>query len=201
MLLYVRAPSAPLFDFLRSGLAPEGIRVRRLEATDTLPPDGDALFTDDAEEVANLSGLCAVLLLDHETPAPGGKSPPTVLRYPFSLGNACDALRAAGCQHHEGPNTLAAGELTLAIDTGRVARAYGRLPLHPQERHLLERLLRQPGRVLHRADIARWCFDYASPPRPGQIDVLVSRLRRRLDRDFDRPMLHTLRGVGYILHP
>ncbi|ABM27960.1 winged helix-turn-helix domain-containing protein [Nitratidesulfovibrio vulgaris] len=201
MLLTVRAESAPLIDFLRTGLAPEGVRVRSIASDAPAPIEGGALLTTDPEEPGRVPHLCAVLLLDRDTPPPKGRDAPPVLRMPFSLGALCDVLRAAGCHPLAGPNTLAAGELTLALDTGRVTRDYGILALHPQERYLLERLLRQPGRVLHRADIGPWCFDYEAPPRPGQIDVLVSRLRRRLDRNFERPMLHTMRGVGYVLHP
>ncbi len=128
-----------------------------------------------------------------------------LLRAPFAAGALVAALRAAGLAAPPGRGPLAAGVLALGdivFDpaTGRATRDFRPLSLHPQERLLLELLLRRAGTVVQRADIARWCLDYAAPSsgrvsgRPSharqahqphqahQVDVLVSRLRRTLER-------------------
>ncbi|MGJ3523842.1 winged helix-turn-helix domain-containing protein [Nitratidesulfovibrio sp. D1] len=159
-----------------------------------------------------------------------------LLRAPFAAGALVAALRAAGLAAPPGRGPLAAGVLALGdivFDpaTGRATRDFRPLSLHPQERLLLELLLRRAGTVVQRADIARWCLDYAAPSsgrvsgRPSharqahqphqahQVDVLVSRLRRTLERTVAPgspgfpgshgpavgARLRTVRGVGYRL--
>ena len=137
-----------------------------------------------------------------------------MLRTPFAAGALVAALRAAGLAGPPGRGPLAAGVLALGdivFDpaTGRATRDFRPLSLHPQERLLLELLLRRAGTVVHRADIARWCLDYATPPvgnapHAHQVDVLVSRLRRTLERAgapnaASGARLRTVRGVGYRL--
>lgn len=203
MHLFVTATDPAVRLFLEKGLVPEGIHVHAMAAGTAFPAEHGVLLTDVPMPAGELPrGISLIRLVTRQeqmqTACAAGQ---VMLRAPFSLGALYDALRASGNPPPPGIRSLAAGELCLDLDSGKVTRGYGKLHLHPQERHLLERLLRQPGRTVQRAEIALWCFDYAAPPRPGQIDVLVSRLRRTLDRDFDRPMLHTLRGVGYILQP
>jgi heavy metal response regulator len=89
----------------------------------------------------------------------------------------------------------------LAMDTARrEVRRGGRLiELSPREFTLLEYLLRHPRHVLTRTQIAEhvWNFDFFSDS--NVVDVYIGYLRRKIDRDFDRPLLHTVRGVGYRL--
>lgn len=147
-----------------------------------------------------------------------------LLRAPFAAGALVTTLRAAGLAAPPGRGPLATGVLALGdivFDpvTGRATRDFRPLSLHPQERLLLELLLRRAGSVVHRADIAHWCLDYAatpappaphSPHSPHSVDVLVSRLRRTLERaaspgspgSHGRTVgtrLRTVRGVGYRL--
>jgi two-component system OmpR family response regulator len=55
--------------------------------------------------------------------------------------------------------------------------------------------------VLSRASILEKVYDYSFDPQTNVVDVLVSRLRAKLDRDFDRKLIHTVRGAGYVLRP
>jgi len=89
----------------------------------------------------------------------------------------------------------------LAMDTARrEVRRGGRLiELSPREFTLLEYLLHHPRHVLTRTQIAEhvWNFDFFSDS--NVVDVYIGYLRRKIDRGFDRPLLHTVRGVGYRL--
>ncbi len=89
----------------------------------------------------------------------------------------------------------------LAMDTARrEVRRGGRLiELSPREFTLLEYLIRHPGHVLTRTQITEhvWNFDFFSDS--NVVDVYIGYLRRKIDRSFDRPLLHTVRGVGYRL--
>ncbi len=74
-----------------------------------------------------------------------------------------------------------------------------RLDLRPREFALLEYLMRHPGRVLSKTMILSHVWGYSFDPNTNVVDVLVSRLRDKLDRPFPDRMLHTVRGVGYVL--
>jgi two-component system, OmpR family, response regulator len=83
--------------------------------------------------------------------------------------------------------------------TRRVARGGQLLDLRPREFALLEYLLRNPGKVLSKTMILSHVWGYSFDPNTNVVDVLVSRLRDRIDRPFERKLLHTVRGVGYVL--
>jgi len=99
----------------------------------------------------------------------------------------------------EAPTTLRAGGLTMNLLTREVLRDGQVIELHPREFALLEYLLRNPGRVLTKALILEHVWDYSFDPQTNVVDVLVCRLRAKVDRDFDQPMIQTIRGVGYVL--
>jgi len=99
------------------------------------------------------------------------------------------------------PTSLRVGDLSLDLLSREVARAGRRLDLQPREFALLEYLMRNPNRVLSRAAILSHVYDYNFDPQTNVVDVLVSRLRRKIDRGFDRPLVHTVRGAGYVLRP
>ena len=80
-----------------------------------------------------------------------------------------------------------------------VTRAGRRLALLPREFQLLEELLRNKGRVVTRTALLERVWDYRFDPHTSLIDTHMSRLRKKVDEDFDRPLLHTVRGVGYRL--
>jgi two-component system OmpR family response regulator len=80
-----------------------------------------------------------------------------------------------------------------------VERAGQPLDLRPREFALLEYLMRHPGRVLSKTMILSHVWDYSFDPRTNVVDVLVFRLREKIDRGFDAKLVHTVRGIGYVL--
>jgi two-component system, OmpR family, response regulator len=97
------------------------------------------------------------------------------------------------------PTRLSLGDLSLDLLTREVTRAERRLELRPREYALLEYLMRNPGRVVTKTAILSHVWNYRFNPGTNVVDVLVSRLREKLDRGFDTKMLHTVRGAGYVL--
>jgi two-component system OmpR family response regulator len=99
------------------------------------------------------------------------------------------------------PTRLTVADLTLDLLTRRAERAGRTLDLRPREFALLEYLMRNPGRVLSKTMILSHVWGYNFNPGTNVVDVLVSRLREKIDKDFDPKLLHTVRGVGYVLEP
>jgi two-component system OmpR family response regulator len=97
------------------------------------------------------------------------------------------------------PTRLSVGDLTIDLLTRRTERAGRRLDLRPREFALLEYLMRNAGRVLTKTMILSHVWGYNFNPGTNVVDVLVSRLRDKIDRDFDVKLLQTVRGVGYVL--
>jgi two-component system OmpR family response regulator len=97
------------------------------------------------------------------------------------------------------PTTLTVADLTVDLLSRRVARAGTPLDLRPREYALLEYLMRNAGRVVSKTMILSHVWDYSFDPQTNVVDVLVSRLREKIDRPFDRKLLQTVRGVGYVL--
>ena len=81
----------------------------------------------------------------------------------------------------------------------RVTRAGQPIPLQPREFRLLEYLMRHAGQVVTRTMLLENVWDYHFDPQTNVIDVHISRLRRKIDRGFGKPLLHTVRGAGYCL--
>jgi two-component system OmpR family response regulator len=90
-------------------------------------------------------------------------------------------------------------DLTLDLRSRKVTRGGQAIALQAREFSLLEYLLRNAERVVSRTMILERLWDYSFDPQTNVVEVLVSRLRRKLDRDFPVPLIHTLRGVGYVL--
>ena len=97
------------------------------------------------------------------------------------------------------PTRLAYADLRLDLLTREVRRAEEKLDLRPREFKLLEYLLRNPGRVVSKTAILAHVFDYDFDPRTNVVDVLVHRLREKIDKDFEPKLLQTVRGAGYVL--
>ena len=91
------------------------------------------------------------------------------------------------------------GDLTLDRLSHKVTRAGEEIALQPREFRLLEYLLQNAGKVVTRTMLLEHVWDYHFDPQTNVIDVHVSRLRAKIDRDFDAPMLHTVRGAGYMI--
>jgi len=97
------------------------------------------------------------------------------------------------------PTTLQYADLKMNLLSREVFRSGHLLQLQPREFSLLEYFLRYPGRVLSKTFILEHVWDYDFDPQTNVVDVLISRLRSKVDRDFDTKLIHTLRGVGYVL--
>jgi two-component system OmpR family response regulator len=97
------------------------------------------------------------------------------------------------------PTTLTVDDLTLDLLSRRVTRGSKAVDLRPREFALLEFLMRHAGHVVSKTMILSHVWEYNFDPQTNVVDVLVSRLRERVDRPFDKKLLHTVRGVGYVL--
>jgi two-component system OmpR family response regulator len=97
------------------------------------------------------------------------------------------------------PTTLTFDDLTLDLLTRKVARGAASIDLRPREFALLEYLMRNAGKVVSKTMILSHVWDYRFDPQTNIVDVLVSRLRDKIDRPFEKKLLHTVRGVGYAL--
>jgi len=97
------------------------------------------------------------------------------------------------------PSRLHVGDLSIDLLTREIERAGKKIDLQPREFALLEYLMRNVGRVVSKTMILEHVWDYNFDPQTNVVDVLVCRLRNKVDRDFDVKMIHTIRGVGYVL--
>jgi two-component system OmpR family response regulator len=97
------------------------------------------------------------------------------------------------------PTRLAVGDLEMDLLTREVRRGGKKIELRPKEQALLEYLMRQAGKVVSKTMILSHVYDYSFDPGTNVVDVLVHRLRDRIDRGFERKLLHTVRGMGYVL--
>jgi two-component system OmpR family response regulator len=91
------------------------------------------------------------------------------------------------------------GDLVLDRLSHKVTRAGEEVTLQPREFRLLEYLMQNAGKVVTRTMLLEHVWDYHFDPQTNVIDVHVSRLRAKIDRDFDAPLLHTVRGAGYMI--
>jgi two-component system OmpR family response regulator len=97
------------------------------------------------------------------------------------------------------PTSLKVADLELDLLRREARRGGVPIDLQPREFQLLEFLMRHAGQVVTRTMLLEGVWDYHFDPQTNVIDVHVSRLRSKIDRGFDRPLLHTIRGVGYRL--
>jgi two-component system OmpR family response regulator len=123
------------------------------------------------------------------------------LTKPFSfaelLARVQALLRRSG--QSGGLTRLEAGELSLDLLTREVVRSGRKIDLQPREFALLEYLMRNTARVLSKTMIMEHVWGYDFDPQTNVVDVLVSRLRNKVDRDFETKLIRTYRGVGYAL--
>ena len=106
-------------------------------------------------------------------------------------------MRRGGAKPVE--TSLSCGDLTLDLLSRRVGRAGRSLELLPRELKLLEYFLRHRDRVVTRTMLLEEVWDYRFDPHTSLIDTHISRLRKKIDEGFDKPLLHTVRGSGYRL--
>ncbi|HEY5209521.1 MAG TPA: winged helix-turn-helix domain-containing protein [Stellaceae bacterium] len=96
---------------------------------------------------------------------------------------------------------LKVGDLEMDLLARRITRAGREIDLLPREFRLLEFLMRHASQVVTRTMLLESVWDYHFDPQTNVIDVHISRLRHKIDKGFEHPLLQTVRGVGYCLRP
>ena len=97
------------------------------------------------------------------------------------------------------PMFLRVGNLEMDLLKHEIYRDGDKIELPAKEYSLLEYMMRHPGIVLSKTAILERVYDYAFDPQTNVVDVLVCRLRNKIDKDFEDKMIHTVRGMGYVL--
>jgi two-component system, OmpR family, response regulator len=122
---------------------------------------------------------------------------------PFAFSELLARLEALARRAKSGAEaqstTLKVADLEMDLLRREVRRAGKPIDLQPREFQLLEFLLRHAGQVVTRTMLLEGVWDYHFDPQTNVIDVHISRLRSKIDKGFDRPLLHTVRGAGYRL--
>lgn len=123
------------------------------------------------------------------------------LTKPFALTELLARIEALGrrAAPEENVTRYAVGDLVLDRLSHKVSRGGEPITLQPREYRLLEYLMRNAGQVVTRTMLLENVWDYHFDPQTNVIDVHVSRLRGKIDKGFDKPLLHTVRGAGYMI--
>jgi two-component system OmpR family response regulator len=123
------------------------------------------------------------------------------LTKPFAFAELLARVQALLRRSTRSPlaTALSLEDLELDLLSRRVTRGGRALDLRPREFALLEYLMRNAGRVVSKTMILSHVWESQFDPQTNVVDVLVSRLRDKIDRPFERKLLHTVRGVGYVL--
>lgn len=116
---------------------------------------------------------------------------------PFQMAELLARVRALVRRINAPNNVMRVGELTLNPSTRRAVRNGKNIALSATEYSLLEHLMRNAGTVLTRAAILEHVWQYDFEGNDNVLDVYISYLRGKIDRGFDTPMIHTVRGVGF----
>lgn len=171
---------------------------------DLMLPGEDGLSFIEAQRTAGLKTPILILSARHSVEdrirgiRTGGDD---YLVKPFSLSELqvrLEALvrRSAGVAESM---EIRVGDLTVDVLGRRCKRQGQDVDLQPREFDLLVLLARSPDRVLSKSLILEKVWDYHFDPQTNVVDVLVSRLRKKVDRDFEPKLIHTVRGLGYVL--
>ena len=123
------------------------------------------------------------------------------LAKPFAFAELLARVEALGRRPTmEAPATkLKIADLEMDLLSRTVTRGGKRLEIQPREFRLLEHLLRHAGQVVTRTMLLEKVWDYHFDPQTNVIDVHVSRLRQKVDKGFDKPLIHTVRNAGYMI--
>jgi two-component system, OmpR family, response regulator len=125
------------------------------------------------------------------------------LTKPFAFSELLARVEALARRgRNAGPETrLQVGDLEMDLLSRSVKRQGQKVDLQPREFRLLEYLMRHAEQVVTRTMLLEGVWDYHFDPQTNVIDVHVSRLRQKIDKPFDTPMIHTIRNSGYMLRP
>jgi len=96
------------------------------------------------------------------------------------------------------PSRLTVGDISMDLLSREVVRGGKRIDLQSREFALLEYFMRNAGRVVSKTMIMEHIWSYDFDPQTNIVDVLVCRLRNKVDKDFEKSLIHTIRGVGYV---
>ncbi len=181
-----------------------------------LEKDYDIMVVDRMlPKIDGLSVIKSLRAAEHNTPA-------LILSALGDVGDRVTGLRAGGDDYlvkpfafaelaaridailrrrneQEASATLRVDDLEMDLLSHKVTRANRQLDIKPREFKLLEFLMRHAGQVVTRTMLLEGVWNYHFDPQTNVIEVHISRLRQKIDRYFDKPLLHTVRGSGYML--
>jgi len=171
---------------------------------DRMLPKRDGLSV--IEELRRMGNMAPVLILsaldDVDERVTGLKAGgDDYLTKPYQLSELTARLQALTRRAQTGVQgtVLHVGDLTLDLIKHKVTRSGRNINLQPREFRLLEYLMQHTGQVVTRSMLLENVWDYHFDPQTNVIDVQISRLRSKIDKDFDTALLHTVRGAGYKL--
>ena len=123
------------------------------------------------------------------------------LAKPYAFSELLARVEGLGRRNSQEPleTKLKAVDLEIDLLTRAVTRGGQTIPLQPREFKLLEYLMRNAGHIVTRTMLLENVWDYHFDPQTNVIDVHVSRLRSKIDKGFDEPLLQTVRGAGYMI--
>ncbi|MFO7325517.1 MAG: winged helix-turn-helix domain-containing protein [Pseudomonadota bacterium] len=221
MRLLLIEDDAEAAQYLARGLGESGYDVEvapdgRIGRERALAGDHDLIIAD--RNLPHIDGLTIVQMLR----AAGKSVPVLILSALGSVDDRIEGLRAGGDDYLIKPfafeellarieallrrgqgaqvlTRLKVADLEMDLLTRTVTRAGRRIDLTTKEFQLLEYLMRRQGQVVTRSMLLEGVWDLHFDPQTNIIDVHMSRLRAAVDRDFDRQLIHTVRGAGYVL--
>ena len=123
------------------------------------------------------------------------------LTKPFAFSELLARLHALirRANHIVEPTSIRVHDLMLDIATRKVTRGEKKINLQPREFSLLEYLMRNENRIVSKSMIMEHVWDYNFDPHTNVVEARVCKLRDKIDKDFEVPLIHTIRGVGYVL--
>ena len=123
------------------------------------------------------------------------------LTKPFAFTELLARIQALIRRHDRRvePTRLVVHDLSIDLLSHTVERAGRRIALQPREFALLQYLMRNAGRILSKTMIMERVWDYAFDPHTNVVEARISRLRDKIDKGFDERLIHTVRGLGYVL--
>ncbi len=122
------------------------------------------------------------------------------LTKPFAFEELLARLRALLRRNEKSKTSiLKVGDLVLDLQSHKVLRNNQEIILTPKEYSILEYLMRNSNKVISRTKLIEHVYDYHFDTETNIIDVYINKVRTKIDNNFDKPLIHTIRGIGYIL--
>lgn len=218
MRILVIEDERKIAGFLERGLSEEGHRVDVVEQlddarsmvnvqdydlllVDRMLPDGDGLSVvrEMRRQGDQTPAICLTAKdrVDEKVEGLYGGADDYLVK-PFEFDELLARI-AAVTRRSAADGKLEVGDLVIDTPARRIYRGDEEIQLTAQEFDLLRYLAENAGRVLSRTRILEAVWDMTHDPRTNVVDVYISYLRSKIDKPFDRPLIHTVRGVGYVL--